>query len=187
MRGDALASSPRGNNVAYLSIVVNLSGPAVAAPGEEESLSAGIKTAAFLPAIQSSGDPNARERYDDVALRMLQLVNEERRNEGCDPVVLNDKLTLAAQRHSQDMAENNFFDHQGSDGSWPHERVLREGYNYGYIGESIAKPIVQTPDAVFSLWMNSPDHRAILLNCLAEDIGVGYVIPYWTAVLAQPR
>lgn len=186
LSSNVLASSGQDNGARFAPTAVILSsGPAIAADGDISSQSAEKKYAAYLPIIQQPGEPIRLSRYDVVAQRMLELVNDERQRAGCAPVAVNDKLTRAAQKHTEDMAAHGFVDHRGSDGSLPHERVLREGYNYGYAGESIAKSIVDEAGAVFSLWMNSPGHKAILLNCVAQEIGIGYSAPYWTLVLAK--
>jgi uncharacterized protein YkwD len=48
------------------------------------------------------------------ALDVVNLVNQERANEGCEPLTINGQLTAAAVGHSTDMALNDFFSHTGS-------------------------------------------------------------------------
>jgi uncharacterized protein YkwD len=47
-------------------------------------------------------------------------------------------LNLAADGHARDMARKKFFEHQGSDGSQPKDRVIRAGYQPRLTGENIA-------------------------------------------------
>lgn len=141
---------------------------------------------AYIPIVLQPGEPPVESRTDVVVRQLLALVNEERIRSGCNPVAIEDRLAKAAQAHTQDMAQNGFISHQGTDDSWPHERVLRQGYQYSYVGESIAMTVRDSEKYVFSLWMDSPAHRAIILNCQAQEIGIGYALPYWTLVLASP-
>ena len=157
----------------------------VASGGNGEPQEVEKRVFAYLPVVTVSRAPTELERYNIVAQRLLALVNKERQRMGCLPLVSNIKLARAAQSHTQDMADHKFLGHQGSDGSWPHERVRREGYRYSYIGETLAQSSFDSADHVFSLWMNSPDHREIILSCTARKIGIGYIHPYWTLVLAK--
>ncbi|MEU2023880.1 sigma-70 family RNA polymerase sigma factor [Streptomyces sp. NPDC016469] len=106
------------------------------------------------------------------AEQVLALVNTERAEEGCGPVTGNDRLTTAAQRHSEDMAARDYFSHTSQDGSDPGERITAAGYRWSTYGENIAKG-QRTPADVMNSWMNSPGHRANILNCSFKELGVG--------------
>lgn len=106
------------------------------------------------------------------AEQVLALVNAERAKEGCGPVTGNDELTAAAQRHSEDMAAHDYFSHTSQDGSGPGERITAAGYRWSTYGENIAKG-QRTPADVMNSWMNSPGHRANILNCSFKELGVG--------------
>lgn len=109
---------------------------------------------------------------------------------------MDSRLVNAAMEHSADMATNDFFSHTGSDDSEPWDRMVAAGYSYSWAGENIAAGY-QTPEAVVGGWMNSPDHRANILNCAFTETGVGYIYlaedqgqvnyrHYWTHVFAAP-
>ena len=105
LSSNVLASSGQDNGARFAPTAVILSsGPAIAADGDISSQSAEKKYAAYLPIIQQPGEPIRLSRYDVVAQRMLELVNDERQRAGCAPVAVNDKLTRAAQKHTEDMA-----------------------------------------------------------------------------------
>lgn len=106
------------------------------------------------------------------AQRVLALVNSERAKEGCAPVSANAQLTTAAQRHSEDMAAHDYFSHTSQDGSGPGDRITATGYRWSTYGENIAKG-QRTPADVMNSWMNSPGHRANILNCAFKELGVG--------------
>jgi uncharacterized protein YkwD len=119
--------------------------------------------------------------------RVLQLVNAERAKAGCSPVTVDAKLTKAAQNHSQDMADHTNMSHTGSDGSSMTDRLGRVGYAYRSAGENVAAGY-GTADSVMDGWMNSPGHKANILNCGFREIGIGLAGPgnYWTQNFGTP-
>ncbi|MGW5672522.1 CAP domain-containing protein [Micromonospora sp. NPDC003776] len=121
--------------------------------------------------------------------QVVDLVNKERAKAGCKALTIDDKLMLAAQRHSQDQADHKTMSHDGSDGSDVGDRLDRVGYAWRAYGENVAWN-QQTPAAVMDAWMNSPGHRANILNCSFTEIGVGVARsngPYWTQDFGTPR
>ncbi|MFG3705115.1 CAP domain-containing protein [Micromonospora sp. NPDC047670] len=123
------------------------------------------------------------------AREVVNLVNAERAKAGCGALGVDDKLMTAAQRHSQDQADHQDMSHTGSDGSDAGDRLDRVGYAWRTYGENVAWN-QKTPAAVMDAWMNSPGHRANILNCAFTEIGVGVASsngPYWTQVFAAPR
>jgi uncharacterized protein YkwD len=147
----------------------------------------------FLPLMSRSATPSKPTAtpwagWED---EVIAMTNQERANRGLPPLLKDDRLTIAAEGHSLDMALNGFFDHTGSDGSLPWDRGSRQGYNWWTYGENIAAGVGlctdQGPSTVMDVWMNSPDHRDNILNPDYEDIGVGFVYDpqstytcYWT-------
>ncbi len=120
---------------------------------------------------------------------MIRLANAERAKAGCAALSVDDKLMTAAQRHSQDQADSRKMSHTGSNGSSPGDRLGDVGYQWRTYGENVAWN-QQSPEAVMTAWMNSPGHRANILNCSFTEIGVGVASsngPYWTQVFAAPR
>lgn len=123
------------------------------------------------------------------AEQVVALVNSERGQHGCGAVSVNPKLTLAAQRHSDDMVARHFFSHTNPDGAGPGQRITATGYRWSTWGENIAYG-QKTPADVMNAWMNSPGHRANILNCAFQEIGVGVNLdtgtPYWTQDFGAP-
>lgn len=121
-------------------------------------------------------------KSSSVAQQVVTLVNQERAKAGCGAVTINSQLTTAAQLHSEDQAAHQKMSHDGSDGSDFVTRAKRAGYQYA-IGENVAYGY-ETAAAVMEGWMNSPGHRANILNCDAKAIGVGVATGggrlYWT-------
>ncbi|MUG92389.1 T9SS type A sorting domain-containing protein [Scytonema sp. UIC 10036] len=104
---------------------------------------------------------------------ILDLTNAERQKAGVQLLQLSDKLNNSAQTHVQNMALNDFFSHTDSNGSSVGNRAIAAGFQYSTIGENIAAG-QSTPQQVFQGWMNSPEHRANILNPVFQFLGVGY-------------
>lgn len=128
-------------------------------------------------------DENEDEDEDELtdAELVLALVNASRKEEGLSELVLNDALNQAALLHSIDMNTNNYFAHEGLDGSVFWERTAAVGYLGSPRGENIAKG-QQTPEAVHTAWMNSEGHRANILNSAITEMGLGRDINTWTQI-----
>jgi uncharacterized protein YkwD len=105
--------------------------------------------------------------------QVVEWTNFYREQAGAKPLSLNPLLTATAQAHSQDMADNDFFGHNGSNGSTVFDRVGSTGYDYFTVSENIAAGFA-LPKTVVEGWMNSPEHRANLLNPTLKEIGVGF-------------
>jgi uncharacterized protein YkwD len=144
-------------------------------------------TAATQP-IASSGN--------SLVDQVVSLVNAERQRANLKPLRPNPFLTASAQAHSQDMALNDFFSHQGSNGSTADQRILAAGYNYATLGENIAAGF-STAEGVVQTWMESPPHRSNILHPALEEIGVGFYFLendagtsnfryYWTQDFGKP-
>ncbi|MFE0673367.1 sigma-70 family RNA polymerase sigma factor [Streptomyces sp. NPDC058867] len=135
------------------------------------------------PTRTASSTPQAQSAPTGTVGQVVALVNEERASAGCGPLAADSLLNQAALGHSQDMAARDFFDHTNPDGADPGQRITAAGYRWSTYGENIAKG-QQTPAAVMDSWMNSPGHRANILNCSFKDIGIGMHDgpggPWWT-------
>jgi uncharacterized protein YkwD len=105
--------------------------------------------------------------------QILDLTNSERTKGGLQPLRLNAKLNESAQAHSQDMAIADYFSHTGANGSNAGDRAASAGYHYSSLGENIAAGYI-TPEEVVQGWMNSPGHRANIMNGSYQELGVGY-------------
>jgi uncharacterized protein YkwD len=127
--------------------------------------------------------------YDN---ELLTLTNAERQKYNLAPLTLSSQLGQAAQGHADDMANNNYFSHTGLNGSSVSDRVRATGYSYRSVGENIAAG-QRTPSEVVQGWMNSPGHRANILNSGYTQIGFGYSNQgsstygtYWVQVFGTP-
>ncbi|NEQ54047.1 MAG: calcium-binding protein [Leptolyngbya sp. SIO3F4] len=126
---------------------------------------------------------------------VLRLTNEFRKQNGLKALVLDQNLDETAEKHSKDMALRDYFSHTGKDGSRPWDRAKREGYESGTVGENIAAGY-SSAKAVVDGWINSPGHRANMLNSNYNEIGIGHYYlandtgsvnygNYWTQVFGK--
>ncbi|MEN3359724.1 MAG: hypothetical protein V7637_3706 [Mycobacteriales bacterium] len=125
--------------------------------------------------------------------RVVALTNAQRRLHGCPALTVNATLTRVAQAHTSDMATHNYFSHYSRSGASPADRMTAAGYRWSRAAENIAAGQT-TADAAVVAWMNSPGHRANILNCRLTQIGVGYAVnnastyrTYWTQDFGTPR
>jgi uncharacterized protein YkwD len=125
--------------------------------------------------------PACTSENRDYELRVLAQINVERQRNGLPALLEHSALTLAACRHSRDMAGNHFLSHTGSDGSLPGERVSAAGYPGSYVGEVVAGDGGGSPENRVTSWMGSPKHRAIILSASAAELGVGFATTTPTA------
>ncbi|RZM74421.1 CAP domain-containing protein [Leptolyngbya iicbica] len=106
-------------------------------------------------------------------LEIINLTNQHRAQLGLSALSVDIDLEEAAQYHSDNMANLDFFDHQNLDGKRPADRAQDFGYETRSVGENIAWGYT-TPQAVFTGWLNSSGHRANIENATWNEIGVGY-------------
>ena len=172
--------------------------------GEEILILEGIAAAAITSADFVNSDLTvASEMTTDIVentefiQEVIQLTNQFRQDNGLNDLTFDPQLATAAQSHSENMALQDFFSHTGADGSSIGDRVDATGYNFSTAGENIAAG-QSTPASVVEGWINSPGHRANLLNPDFTEIGVGYALlendtgdvnytHYWTQVFAAPQ
>ncbi len=116
-----------------------------------------LPSTSFFPAISSQ--------------RLLNLINEARQEKKLLPLALNNKLATAAELKTEDMLNKDYFEHTSPSGVTPWYWFKIAGYNFTYAGENLAMDFFET-DAVFQAWMNSPSHRANILNPDFKEIGI---------------
>lgn len=118
-----------------------------------------------------------------AAQQILADVNQARIDYGLPPLAVNEALTLAAQRHVDDVIANGNWGHYGSDGSNVQMRVARAGYGASTVSENWVA--VSRPEQAIVWWMNDWIHRVNILGGHWDEIGVGAGIApngYWIFV-----
>jgi uncharacterized protein YkwD len=114
---------------------------------------------------------------------IVYWTNRWRVKVGCPQLRLNANLARAARNHSAWMARTGKFSHVGSANSSFVTRVKATGYT-APLSENIAWGYRDGAQVV-TAWMNSPAHRANIVNCKAKSVGVGAAYaangnPYFT-------
>ncbi|KAF4040194.1 Cysteine-rich secretory protein family [Phytophthora infestans] len=104
---------------------------------------------------------------------LLAAVNKERAAVGLPSLCMNTKLQSAAQKHSKDMAANNYMSHTGSSGSSMSQRITASGFKWTAVAENVAAGQMDAA-AVMKAWMNSPGHRKNILGSKYKMLGCGY-------------
>jgi uncharacterized protein YkwD len=93
----------------------------------------------------------------------------------------NDLLDRASRRHAADMVQRLYFSHETPDGAGPTDRARKVGYVKAScswrIGEVLAWGVAgrSTAAATVDAWMESPDHRKILVSRRYGELGTGMV------------
>ncbi|MEU4080071.1 CAP domain-containing protein [Streptomyces venezuelae] len=113
---------------------------------------------------------------------VVALANAEREKAGCAPLRSESRLRTAAQGHADDMSARDYYQHDNPEGRDAGDRITGAGYTWSTWGENIHRG-PKTPARAMEDWMDSPGHRANILNCAFKDIGVGVNLtangPWW--------
>lgn len=107
-----------------------------------------------------------------TAESLLAGTNAERYRHRQSSLSINQELNAAAQSKANDMVAKNYWSHNAPDGRTPWAFITKAGYDYQAAGENLAYGFTNAEAAVTG-WMNSPEHRANLLNNSYQDVGFG--------------
>lgn len=102
---------------------------------------------------------------------LIDLTNDDRLANGLGQLSYNSTLAEAAQLKANHMAENGYFSHNSPDGVTPWFWFTEAGYEFSSAGENLAVHFTDSED-VADAWMNSPGHRANILNNNFTEIGI---------------
>ena len=170
---------------------------AVKQPTTTAAVPAKPTTAASAPAKPTAAAPvkptttapaaNSLGAYEN---QVVTLVNQERAKAGLAPLKINTKLAGVAERKAEDLRDKNYFAHNSPTYGSPFDMMKQFGITYTSAGENIAKG-QKTPAEVMNGWMNSPGHKANIMNANYTEIGVGYVTDsngttYWVQHFIRP-
>ncbi|MEE4540845.1 CAP domain-containing protein [Streptomyces sp. V4-01] len=141
-----------------------------------------VVTTAPPRTVMATTAPASSSAIQAARAQILSMVNQQRATAGCKPLTADSELDVLSQNFSDDMAARGFFDHTDPDGDTPWDRAKKLGIT-GLGGENIARGQADAA-AVMDAWMNSPGHRANILNCDYKTLGVGIHFgsggPWWT-------
>jgi len=106
----------------------------------------------------------------ETEIAMLHLLNHERQRRGFPPLHMDERLRQLARQHSRDMLVRGYFAHDGPEGHSPFDRLRAAGVRFHAAGENLA--FAPTVEVAHSGLMNSPGHRANLLNPAYHRAGI---------------
>ena len=119
----------------------------------------GNENSAVLTKVKVIAQTNI-QRYDNGALL---------------PLIENAQLDAAAKAKADDMFKKQYFEHISPSGVGPGQLVKSVGYDYLVVGENLILGNFASEQEMVQLWMNSPGHRANILNKRFSQIGVAVV------------
>lgn len=103
---------------------------------------------------------------------LLKETNKERSSNKLKSFEINDQLVKAAQSKAEDMVKQNYWSHQTPEGKEPWVFIDKTGYKYYKVAENLAYGFSSSNSTV-SGWMNSPTHKANILDSSFTDVGFG--------------
>ncbi len=103
---------------------------------------------------------------------LLSATNAQRAAVGLGNLALNGTLSQAAQSKANDMVARNYWSHNTPDGNPPWVFIDGVGYAYKKAGENLAYGFGTSSEAVTG-WMNSPSHKANMLDISYKEVGFG--------------
>jgi uncharacterized protein YkwD len=160
--------------------------PTAVRPTTVKSSAAAARSAEIAAALGSSCantelTPTAQD-LELVREAVLCLINRERAQNGEAPLTINSRLQQAAEVHSREMIEGDYFEHVSPAGETPVDRIRAAGYipgaNVGYvIGENLAWGTLglSTPQSIVGAWIASPGHLANILEGQYTETGISVV------------
>jgi len=150
----------------------------------------------WIQSILPNNDPIS-DKTKEIEKATLKYTNIQRSQNNLNELKWDDKLADIARDHSLDQVKNNYFSHIDLNGGDPTDRAIKAGYNVhkelggGWYSDGIAENIGKMPTgdvigvgyvssdpdsiakAQVDSWMQSPGHRANILNSQYIIIGVG--------------
>ncbi len=159
----------------------------IAQPSETDTPDVNIETVTVEADITCNIAEN--RSFESEVIRLINLKREEN---GIPNLIQQTQLTQAAKSHSEDMACGNYFSHISPEFGDLNLRLDDQNYKYENVGETIAAGF-ESPEEVVASWLESPNHREILLSADYSQIGVGFAKlddsefgTYWTVIVGQP-
>jgi uncharacterized protein YkwD len=121
------------------------------------------------PLVSQQDNPNSYLTRAGV----IAWTNTDRKENGNLPALTeNSQLDKAAQLKLQDMFKQQYFEHINAQGVGPGDLAKQAGYNFISEGENLALGNFTDDQDLLKAWMNSPGHRANILNVKFREIGV---------------
>ncbi|MFA5634700.1 MAG: CAP domain-containing protein [Anaerovoracaceae bacterium] len=163
----------------------------VAAQKPAAPVAAQKPVAPATPAVEKPAAPaESNSATGSHEAQVVELVNKERAAQGLSALKFNAELSKVAEAKAADLRDKNYFSHTSPTYGSPFDMMKSFGIRYTAAGENIAKGYMN-PTSVMNGWMNSPGHKANIMNGNFTEIGVGYVSGsngsgYWVQMFIRP-
>lgn len=125
-----------------------------------------------------SSSNGASSESQELAVRMLDSVNAERKKVGLAPLELYEPINKTAQAKAEDLYITDSFSHYSKNLGYCYNQFDKAGLKYTAAGENIAYGL-DSVSTVMQAWMNSAGHKANILRTNYTHLGVGYYNGYW--------
>lgn len=135
------------------------------------------KTGAFTTSNYFLGEYGSKpfwtfkKNIDISSDSIIEMTNKERIAQGLEPFRSNQFLNDSAKRKALDMITRQYFEHDSPEGRAVSDLAHGAGYDYIIVGENLARGDFTSAKDVVQAWMESPGHRANIMNPKYQDIG----------------
>ena len=129
-----------------------------------------------IPAVVQQ--PTELQRAPEKARGLLDAMNQARVDAGLPALEWDASLEHVAYARAANLVENGYFDHYAPDGESAFSELAARGIRYRLAGENLARNNyleAKTVAAAFEGLMNSPGHRANILEERFSSVGVACV------------
>lgn len=110
-----------------------------------------------------------------ITSSLVHLANDDREDQNLGELTVNPALVAAAQAKANDMARKGYFAHTSPDGRSSWSWFKDAGYSFSHAGENLAVNFSDSVD-VEKAWMESPTHRANILNGKFTEVGIATAV-----------
>ena len=131
-----------------------------------------IGAGVFMNTMLSSTEAVLGTQSNYASSSFLSLTNAARLSDHEGTLDLNSDLSSAAQAKANDMATDNYWSHTSPSGKTAEDFIIDSGYQFTIAGENLAYGF-SSASSVMSAWMNSPEHKANILDADYKDVGFG--------------
>lgn len=150
---------------------------------EQKEVEEGIKTQTSFQPIETTAKtiieaiaPKKKESIANsntmTAANVIDATNKERIKAGLMPLSVNSKLSASAKMKTDDMIKKQYFEHVSPSGVTVSDLGVAVGYDYVVMGENLALGNFTGAADLMKAWMNSPGHRANVMNESYMEIGI---------------
>jgi len=122
--------------------------------------------------LRGGGENSTASAATQTVAGVVAETNKHRATEGLPPLRVNSRLSASAQVKLNDMFARQYFEHEAPTGEGPSTLIKAQGYEYLLVAENLALGNYENDIVLVQAWMDSPGHRANIMNGAFGEIGV---------------